>query len=510
MNLISEHIFLDANEKKKDFNILFMPRISLICVRKLKELGVYANLTTIEEYPVEIFPFDNDLLSLELEDGYKDSKLHCDYTSLFNSAKSLMTIQSIFGIIPTVYGHGKNAKYVYDLIARMRDENPEEYHELPKIDSLLLMDRNADLLTPLVTQLTYEGLIDEIYNIENNNVKLPSEKFKTKDSEKGEGSSSSTSLKSLANPNSKITKMTLNSNEELYAKLRDQNFLAVGSILNQTAKDLAAKEDERHNAKSVSQLKQFVDIIPYLKSARKSLSNQISIAELIKEKIDQEEFRKTLQTEQEFLNCIDTDKINPFIEDCIATEVPLNKVFRLICIQSLVNNGLKSKVLDYYRKEILQTYGFWNLSAFYNLEKCGLLKVAGGFYNRIYPSLRRSFRLTVEKLDEKNPNDIAYVHSIYAPLSVRLAQLLVNPGWRNLPDLFKLLSEPSFEFIQPIPPGLRKRRTSSSSTASGMPEEKRVILIFFIGGCTYAEISALRFLSKQEDCKMIIKYYTIA
>lgn len=38
---------------------------------------------------------------------------------------------------------------------------------LPVFDTLLLLDRNVDLLTPLATQLTYEGLIDEIYSITN-------------------------------------------------------------------------------------------------------------------------------------------------------------------------------------------------------------------------------------------------------------------------------------------------------------------------------------------------------
>ena len=35
----------------------------------------------------------------------------------------------------------------------------------PNIDALILLDRNLDLVTPLSTQLTYEGLIDEIYGI---------------------------------------------------------------------------------------------------------------------------------------------------------------------------------------------------------------------------------------------------------------------------------------------------------------------------------------------------------
>jgi hypothetical protein len=38
---------------------------------------------------------------------------------------------------------------------------------MPQIDNLLLIDRNVDPLTPLLSQLTYEGLVDEIFNVNN-------------------------------------------------------------------------------------------------------------------------------------------------------------------------------------------------------------------------------------------------------------------------------------------------------------------------------------------------------
>lgn len=41
---------------------------------------------------------------------------------------------------------------------------------------------------------------------------------------------------------------------------------------------------------------------------------------------------------------------------------------------------------------------------------------------------------------------------------------------------------------------------SITSEDSGS-EPPKLIMVFFIGGCTFAEISALRFLSQQEDCK---------
>ena len=48
---------------------------------------------------------------------------------------------------------------------KKREAADSENQVSPQIDTLLLIDRNVDLLTPLFTQLTYEGLIDELYGI---------------------------------------------------------------------------------------------------------------------------------------------------------------------------------------------------------------------------------------------------------------------------------------------------------------------------------------------------------
>ena len=52
------------------------------------------------------------------------------------------------------------------MMLRMRREQAGSESQItPQIDNLLIIDRNVDLLTPLLSQLTYEGLIDELFNI---------------------------------------------------------------------------------------------------------------------------------------------------------------------------------------------------------------------------------------------------------------------------------------------------------------------------------------------------------
>ncbi|CAL1280864.1 unnamed protein product [Larinioides sclopetarius] len=489
MDMIADYILKIESMRgpKKEYHIFFVPRKNELCQERLKERRVWGNFTNKIEYTVELFPVDCDVLSMELETSFKECYIDNDLTSMHYVAKALMTIQAVYGIIPNIYGKGKCAKHVFDLMTRMRRElSGNDPQVTPQIDCLLLLDRAVDLVSVLATQLTYEGLLDEIFGINNNTVELPPEKF----SKSNEGG--------LQEMPTDPKRFLLNSSEELFAELRDKNFNAVGPTLSRKAKVLSAQFDERHGAKTIDAIKQFVEKLPHMQAAKKSLATHTSMAELVKEVTDSEMFLNSLQTEQEFINGLETDKTNAHIEDCIAKEEPLIKVLRLICLQSLANNGLKPKQLDYYKREIIQTYGYQHCLTLNYLEKADLLKVQGA---RTYSIIRKTLRLTVDEVNEQSPTDISYVHSGYAPLSVRLAQFLTQPGWRAIPDVLNILPGPTVEGIQKIPRGLRKRRGSGSSIQSST-EEQKVTLVFFLGGVTYAEISALRFLSQQDDAPM--------
>ncbi|NP_001346442.1 vacuolar protein sorting-associated protein 33A isoform 2 [Mus musculus] len=436
MDIIAENVLSeDRRGPTRDFHILFVPRRSLLCEQRLKDLGVLGSFIHREEYSLDLIPFDGDLLSMESEGAFKECYLEGDQTSLYHAAKGLMTLQALYGTIPQIFGKGECARQVANMMVRMKREFTGSQNSVfPVFDNLLLLDRNVDLLTPLASQLTYEGLIDEIYGIQNSYVKLPPEKFAPKKQGGGSGG------KDLP---TEAKKLQLNSAEELYAEIRDKNFNAVGSVLSKKAKIISAAFEERHNAKTVGEIKQFVSQLPHMQAARGSLANHTSIAELIKDVTTSEDFFDKLTVEQEFMSGIDTDK----------------------------------------------TYGYEHILTLNNLEKAGLLKAQTGGRNN-YPTIRKTLRLWMDDVNEQNPTDISYVYSGYAPLSVRLAQLLSRPGWRSIEEVLRILPGPHFEERQPLPTGLQKKR---------QPGENRVTLVFFLGGVTFAEIAALRFLSQLED-----------
>ncbi|KAG5840236.1 hypothetical protein ANANG_G00186680 [Anguilla anguilla] len=419
MDIIAENVISeDKLRSPRDFHILFVPRHSLLCKQRLEEQGVLGSFINIDEYILDLIPYDGDLLSMESESAFRECYLENDQTSLYHTAKGLMTLQALYGTIPQIFGKGECARHVANMMLRMKREFAGSQTQiLPVFDTLLLLDRNVDLLTPLATQLTYEGLIDEVYGITNGYVKLPPE--------------------------------------------------------NKKAKIISAAFEERHNAKTVGEIKQFVSQLPHMQAARSSLANHTSIAELIKDITTSEAFFDNLTVEQEFMTGVDTDKVNTYIEDCMAQKDPLIKILRLVCMQSVCNNGLKQKVLDYYKREILQTYGYEHILTLGNLEKTGLLKLQTSARNS-YPTIRKTLKLWMEDANEQRAADAA-------PDAAGVAQH--RGGAEDAPG-------PHFEERQQLPAGLHKKRQQG---------ENNTTLVFFLGGVTYAEIAALRFLSQMED-----------
>ncbi|XP_023017702.2 vacuolar protein sorting-associated protein 33A [Leptinotarsa decemlineata] len=482
MDYIAQNVHSDSKTKsglKKQFHLFFVPKKSLLCMERLKHKGVFGSVMLIDEFKCQLFPFDSDVMSMEIPEVYREYTIENDPTYLYQTAQAIIYLQNLYGPIPKVWGKGAAAKQIWDLVVRLQREKSSnddpKSNQQSSIDQLVLIDRSVDLLTPLATQLTYEGLIDEIFGINNSTANFPIDNFL------------STEEKNTESLSEDKRKIILNSADKLYTDIRDKNFNGVGAYLSKQAKAISAQL-ENTQEKSVQEMKLYVQRLPQILAKKKQLSTHTAIAECIKEFTDSYEFLDTLQTEQEFLNCIEVDKPSPYIEEMIAQKQPLVKVLRLMCLQCIASSGLKPKILEGYKRDLVQVYGLETLLAITKLEKVGLLKIQSS--TRQYTVLRKALRLTVEDTSEVNPTDISYVHSIYAPLSIRLCeQVSKNGGLKQLQDVLGLLPGPTLDESPLV----------NANSISNTSESPTTVLVFFIGGCTFAEISALRFLSQQEE-----------
>ncbi|CAH8381613.1 unnamed protein product [Eruca vesicaria subsp. sativa] len=85
------------------------------------------HLVTVKEFRLYMFPLDEDVISFELDLSEKDCLVDGDVSSLWHVAKAIHELE----------------------VGR------------PEIDTLIMLDREVDMVTPMCTQLTYEGLLNE-------------------------------------------------------------------------------------------------------------------------------------------------------------------------------------------------------------------------------------------------------------------------------------------------------------------------------------------------------------
>ena len=532
-----------------EFSIFWVPRRTLVSEKILEDAGVLGDVS-IAEFPLYFLPLEKDLLSLELDDSFADLYLRKNPTPTFLMARALMLIQQKYGLFPRITGKGDNAKKVAELLARMRQEliAGEDTNESNKlgltpsttIESLIVIDREVDCATPLLTQLTYEGLIDEVVGIRNNQADVDSSIVGAAP-QPPPGASKSVGIPTVQ---SKKRKILLDSSDKLYDQLRDTNFAIVGSLLNKVARRLQTDYDSRHGTKSTAELREFVNKLPGYQAEQQSLKVHTGLAEDIMKHTRTDEFSKLLEVQQNLAAGADPSSQHDAIEELIARDAPLTEVLRILCLESCIAGGIKPRELEYFKKMILQAYGYQHLLTLNALEKLQLLlsrtspmavmiPMSGSGTNAgtktNYTFLRKSLRLIVDEVNEHDPNDIAYVYSGYAPLSVRLVQCILqkqylasitrggsannaatfgaggaSQGWRGFDEAVKHVRGQTFDEIQKGEDNAVKAR--ALLTGSG---EKKTVFVVFLGGITFTEIAALRFIAKQEEGIYQNYYHTI-
>ncbi|KAL6179372.1 hypothetical protein ACLB2K_050887 [Fragaria x ananassa] len=290
----------------------------------------------------------------------KECLVDGDTSSLWHVAKAIHMLEFSCGVIPNVRAKGNASVRVADILNRMQIEEPVSSSDMvvPEINTVILLDREVDMVTPMCTQLTYEGIVDEFLRINNGSVEV------------------NPSVMDVKQEGQKM-KVPLNSSDKLFKEIRDLHFEVVVQILRQKATSM-------------------------------------------KQDYNEPSFCGLLDMEQTIVETESFDMCSDYIEEMMLKREPLVNVLHLLILLSITNSGLPEKNFDYLRNELRITYGFGHRVTLKNMKKAGLFKVQEK--KGYWPTVKRALQLVVEDTDTANPNDIDYVFSGYAPPSIHLVQ----------------------------------------------------------------------------------------
>lgn len=452
--------------KDKKYIVIFVPNVSLQCLRMFERAGVYDKVAISSLY-VSFVPMEYDLLSMENKMFMRLINNEKDNTPLFDTVKSIIDLQKKFGVIPFVQGIGTQSQFIMEEMLKV----VPNISKVPQIGRMIILDRSVDFVTPLLTQLVYSGMIDDIFGIESNIVIMGN-------------------------------MVKLNSDDKVYEVIRDETVDVVETFL---ANEIVAYNEEykKVRSKDTTVINEGIKNIKmknsYFKEA--SLKLHFNIKEKLKLMFNEEKRKRMLEIEQNMLIGEYVDQ--KILLDTIKEECPIYGVIRLICLFCFVNNGIDIKLCEKLNKEIIIHYGAQHPFLFDNLFSSGLLFEKDD-NNIEWKEIRKRLHLFVD-----GNNDISYVFGGYAPISCRLVEfaltvslnemikerkknVLLN-GWRNN-DVNKRLrnitNEPIFHLVQ-----------DAELTGVNL---SNVTLIFFVGGVTYSEIAALRYLERMNPDKHIM------
>ncbi|XP_070758919.1 vacuolar protein sorting-associated protein 33B [Enoplosus armatus] len=493
-----------AAGKYRRYKIIFTPQKFFACEAVLEEQGIFGDVTT-DEWSFYLLPLDDDIISLELPEFFRDNFLAGDQRWVRTAGSALHLLHSLYGPFSKVYGIGRCSKMAYESWREQVKEGEQKARNA-EIGKVFLIDRDVDFVTPLCSQVVYEGLVDDIFRIKCGCVEF--------------GPDVTSSDKSM--------KVMVNSQDKVFNEIRNEHFSNVFGFLSQKARNLQTAYDKRRGM-DIKQMKTFVsEELKGLKQEHRLLSLHIGASESIMKKKTKQDFQELLKTEHSLLEGFEIRECISFIEEHINRQVSMIESLRLLCLLSITENGLLPKDYRSLKAQYLQSYGVDHLLTFANLRQLGLLveqqpgetltvmeskvgklvndKTAGKLTDAFSSLAKKSnFRALSRKLnlvpksdeeyDLRVPRDMAYIFSgAYVPLSCKLVeQVLERDGWTGLEEVTRLLNGHEFAVAG-----------SNGADLRAKTDAQRIILVMFLGGCTFSEISALRFLGRERGYKFIV------
>ena len=469
LKIIENHLLKTKNKLKKQFHIIFIPQITNECLSFIKSSNI-KHYFKLDNLNIDIFYLDKDLLSLEDHYAFYNLYVKEDLNILSILSKCIIKYEAIFGKIKYKYYIGNNAKKLNQLILNEEESLSLEENNIPETLGCFILDRNVDMVTPFCSNFIYEGLIDENFGINFNSIKISS--------------------KILEKEKEEIIRIDLSENDKFYTNIKDYNFSKIRVYLpNRLSEHSKILEEGKKKMDDMKKIRENLEKVKLIKEERNSLTTHINLADYIAQKQKEPNAKNYLVMEQSILAGDISNEAYEFIDNELTKKSEEFNLLKILCLICNLKNGIKSRIYDQIKREFFQIYGFQELFLWNNLEKANILKSPEG--SNYYMDIDRKLKLIYEDVNLNEPNDISYSYSGYAPISIRLIERAVTKGWKSIEDiLYKLPGEYNFP--------------KDESEIVKESKDIKYFLLVFIGGITYGELSAVRYLNKKLKNKKFI------
>eukprot|EP00826_Nyctotherus_ovalis_P042071 TRINITY_DN4293_c0_g2_i1.p1 TRINITY_DN4293_c0_g2~~TRINITY_DN4293_c0_g2_i1.p1 ORF type:complete len:352 (-),score=76.70 TRINITY_DN4293_c0_g2_i1:382-1437(-) len=247
----------------KQIIVFVCPRYTAICKEIFEESHI-EKLITVHEFPYELIPLEANVLTLDDNTSFSDLMLNRNFASLELVRDSLNRLEGLYGRIPTCYAKGAWSCMVYDSLLSNKDIGIE--YPKTEIDGLIVLDRSLDLFTPLLTQMTYEGMVDEFYSVDCGTVLVDK---KVTEPVKGEEENKGKEIKEKeAKEEEKISICLTGAEDILFEESRDKHFNIMKDFFPKKFEQMKSLCEKREDYKTLKEMREYISRLRELKIPR--------------------------------------------------------------------------------------------------------------------------------------------------------------------------------------------------------------------------------------------------
>ncbi|KAL3660229.1 hypothetical protein V7S43_014760 [Phytophthora oleae] len=462
------------------------------------------------ELAMGFFPLDTDLLTLGFQRTLYECEVDRNQSSLVDMAAALHLLQQVYGKFGSIKYKGEMSMLVLNHLMELNaggsglmsstsganTGTPTGAHR-SRLDTLILLDRSVDFASVFSTPLTYEAVLDELMQIQDGFITASPQILRADES-----------ASDVAVP------VALNSTDDVYQQIRDKHIHTIPAALNVQA--IAVKqrfiEFQRVSATATAaEVNEFVKTVPQMKASQQSIEQHINLLEYLEATTSAKPFRDLWHLERKIMD--QADGIPDMIEELIYRHEDLRKVVRLLCFYCIVNDGVIRHELERLKMHLVRAYGHELIFSFSNLERLGVLyerRPSAGLLDSSetacsFQFVAHSLSVIDVDINIKNPKNAAFVTSGYEPITARLVEEILKYGhWRRIDTVMSHLPGPRAEVH--LTENDRQDKTSSTTeeVKKPKPKKKSVVVVAFVGGVTFLEIAALRWIASFYPVELIV------
>lgn len=512
----------------KPFHVIVFPNILHTFEVFLEEEGLFG-FVEMHRFNWDFITIDTGVLSLEIPQIFREVFISKDTSLLSSMAASLRLLNIIVKKPNIILTYGENAKIIASMVDRI--ENTRNNNTTNNISSdfgaMIIIDRNKDYPSGLLTSVVYSGLLLELFHANsgtlqideaNNRIKSEKLQFLQIKSKKEAQKSKETNLRL----NDKV--------DTIYQENRYKHFSEVINLLSSQAKTLGS-EGKSIQGMQINEIHEYVaKQLPRVTTQKKELFKHLILCECIVNELGGN-FEQLQNLEEAMLYSRNKKQTFQKIQEILATDAHRLHVLRYICLLHLTS-GLTIDETTSFMTNYLNAFGYQHLPVFTHLATAKLfpdlpnLSKTKILTNISLPKWQNQFQIEVNKFNllpteeadgaenathskRKDPACPSYVfNGSYIPLVAQLASVLLNAT--KFDDVSDKLGHSEQILLHKY---LKQEKISLKDALAAVkrgeireefPLKNRSLFIFIVGGMTYAEIAACNLIERVTHSRIII------